>query len=223
MPCLPDNGGEDELSGWMGAPRLLHWLEETIARPHPDLGREGPICPYVPAAMRHNRLWLAIYPEIDGRSKSAIKATIAGYQRLFCEEAGASARERGPARGSVPEQAQSALLVVFPCLPSEAIGTLEEAMRELKLSFVAAGLMIGEFHPDSLAPGVHNAAFRPMVAPLPLVVVRRLSVHDILFLDKSKPLFEAYRAHFGALYATGREPQRHGLVARYEAAAARFS
>ena len=51
--------------------------------------------------------------------------------------------------------------------------------------FVEAGLMVGEFHPTSEVGGSTNPAFRPMRSPVPAIVIREMSVHDIRFLAVS--------------------------------------
>jgi hypothetical protein len=43
--------------------RALHavaaWIKTFVAKPHKDLGRAGPVCPFVPGSLQRNTLWLA--------------------------------------------------------------------------------------------------------------------------------------------------------------------
>src|SRR5262245_3865013 len=38
---------------------VADWIKSFVARPHKDLGREGPVCPFVPEALERKTLWLA--------------------------------------------------------------------------------------------------------------------------------------------------------------------
>jgi hypothetical protein len=38
---------------------VADWTKSFVARPHRDLGRAGPVCPFVPVALDHKTLWLA--------------------------------------------------------------------------------------------------------------------------------------------------------------------
>ena len=38
---------------------VADWTKTFVARPHRDLGRDGPVCPFVPLALEHATLWLA--------------------------------------------------------------------------------------------------------------------------------------------------------------------
>ena len=35
------------------------WIKTFVVRPHKDLGRAGPVCPFVPEALERKTLWLA--------------------------------------------------------------------------------------------------------------------------------------------------------------------
>jgi hypothetical protein len=58
------------------------WITDFVARPHEDLGRQGPVCPFVPAALARHTLWLA--PEHVGqRSSQEVAELVMSYQALF--------------------------------------------------------------------------------------------------------------------------------------------
>src|ERR1700731_2302401 len=38
---------------------VADWIKTFVARPHKDLGRAGPVCPFVPLALEREKLWLA--------------------------------------------------------------------------------------------------------------------------------------------------------------------
>ena len=38
---------------------VADWIKTFVVRPHQDLGRAGPVCPFVPVALERKILWLA--------------------------------------------------------------------------------------------------------------------------------------------------------------------
>ena len=96
--------------------------------------------------------------------------------------------------------------------------TLDEAHARLKNIAVEGGAMIGQFHPACDERSVRNDGFRVSRSPLPLLAVRHMAAHDILFLHEHPHWFAAYRERFGAQFAEGRirEPLMLGLYAAAE-------
>jgi hypothetical protein len=63
---------------------VADWIKTFVARPHKDLGRAGPVCPFVPGALERKALWLA--PEqIADRKVLDVVQLINGYKRLFLD------------------------------------------------------------------------------------------------------------------------------------------
>jgi hypothetical protein len=58
---LEDGSGTTELaeSDRNALRAVADWTKTFVARPHRDLGRDGPVCPFVPVALEHATLWLA--------------------------------------------------------------------------------------------------------------------------------------------------------------------
>src|SRR5262245_51982333 len=58
---LDDTSRTKELSeGDRSALRAVaDWIKTFVVKPHKDLGRAGPMCPFVPVALEHKTLWLA--------------------------------------------------------------------------------------------------------------------------------------------------------------------
>ena len=38
---------------------VADWIKTFVVRPHKDLGRAGPVCPFVPESLERKTLWLA--------------------------------------------------------------------------------------------------------------------------------------------------------------------
>ena len=63
---------------------VADWIKTFVAAPHKDLGRSGPVCPFVPGSLERKTLWLA--PEqIADRSVPAVVDLMNGYIRRLLE------------------------------------------------------------------------------------------------------------------------------------------
>jgi hypothetical protein len=82
---------------------------------------------------------------------------------------------------SVPDGIFNAVVVTFPVASPREI---DEAQRRLKVGFVERGLMIGEFHADSVVLGLRTrtGTFFPLRTPCPAMAVRHLVKGDRVFL-----------------------------------------
>src|ERR687897_689506 len=63
---------------------VADWIKTYVVKPHQDLGRAGPVCPFVPGALERRTLWLA--PEqIADRSVPHVVELMNGYMRRFLD------------------------------------------------------------------------------------------------------------------------------------------
>ena len=172
----------------------LTWARTYLMRPHPQLGRPGPVCPFVSGSLRHNEFHLTVCAgPLDAPT---VADTIRDYRDWFLE----LTRSR-------PERAHlTTILILFPDLPTADIPRLIDGTQStLKLEFVDSGLMIGQFHrlpPDQ--PGLWNPDFRPLHSPVPMLVIRHMVPTDIPFLTSDPRYLDAYRRAFGAPDAPAR-------------------
>ncbi|MES1245584.1 MAG: YbaK/EbsC family protein [Acidobacteriota bacterium] len=167
---------------------IVAWSEEYLCKPHPELGREGPVCPFVLAAMRKGLFFLAVCRGRDF-DQAAVQATIMSYRDWFLEVA--------PREGS--DVAFKTILILFPDLEQDDIPRLIDATQEnLKPGYVEKGLMIGEFHAGPPAKaGLWNPHFRPLRSPVPMLVIRNMVATDFPFLRDEKEMFQFYLDRFG--------------------------
>jgi len=187
---------------------VARWAEEYLCRPHPDLGRKGPVCPYVQAALERGTFYLAV---LRGETfpPDLLADRLVGYRDWF--------RQLEPSTG--PAAQFKTILLVFPDLPQDAASAVVDATQErLKPAYVADGLMIGEFHPGPPAKaGLWNPDFRPLRSPQPLLAIRHMVPSDFPFLAAERELVAAYLERFGTVLPAGLRPRvavaaaRHGL------------
>lgn len=150
----------------------MRWLEEFVTRPHPDLGRPGPVCPRLAPALRADAVWL-VSVAVPGFTASDAAGAGRLLMRLFETVAAGSHR------------ASTALLGFFPALPEWQVADfIDGGHRILRAEVAEEGLMLGEFHAGSSVGGVHNRAFPVMRCPAPMYAVRVMTPHDLLFADQ---------------------------------------
>jgi hypothetical protein len=154
---------------------ILDWVKSFLAKHHSDLGRPGPVCPYVPHSLKSNSIEIGVI-----RSKNLephqVENIVAEYKDIFLETA-AKAKE---------PSINQAFLLVFPDLPLlEASELIDGIQKKLKPVFVDSGLMIGEFHGRTQTGGLHNPNFRPLRSPIPLLAIRFMVEADLAFLQNA--------------------------------------
>ncbi len=155
--------------------KTLSWIRNFVAKPHPELGRQGPVCPFLPRALRDDSIAFRTIAVSDP-SEAKLDATIKQYAELFLQ--------MEPTQGNA--RLNKTIVLIFSGLPDAAAGNIvESAHQRLKPHFVELGLMLGEFHKDHKGEGVHNDRFRPLQSPLPLLVIRYMVASDLAFLDRS--------------------------------------
>ena len=154
-----------------------------LSAPHPDLGREGPVCPYTRPAMEASALFVAM-----DTSRSITGPTLRQHARLMLREF-----------HGIPTRKErlKCLLFVFPNLGELQFGLIDETQKAMKVEFVMNGLMIGQFHPKCEEPGLWSSRFRPLKAPIPMLAVRHMAITDIAFLVSIDDCLAEYLRRFG--------------------------
>lgn len=150
---------------------VLDWMHEFLARAHPELGRKGAVCPFVPQSLEQDSIWMAEIADSTATVES-ISAVISEYRELFLKTE--------PVSG--PDTINKAFVVVFPNLGPDGASVVDEVQNRLKKDFVDLGLMLGEFHSANQSPGLRNADFRPLRSPIPMLAMRHMVDSDLPFL-----------------------------------------
>jgi hypothetical protein len=152
---------------------IAAWVRNYLAQPHPDLGRPGLVCPFIPLALRMDSIWMAEVADA-APSFESIAAAVMYFRDVFLT--------LEPLDGHTA--LQKAIIIVFPALAGGTAGSrLVDAVQfALKKQFVPHGLMLGEFHSANESPGLHNGQFRPLRSPIPLLAIRHMVEADLPFL-----------------------------------------
>ncbi len=180
------------------ANEIIAWANSYLVAPNEYVHRPGKnqvVCPYVEKSLSTNRFYMAFHPEVNGQSEPAIETILLGYIEEFL---------RTPPFPLELLQTK-ALLVVFPELPERDTGVLDLVFDRIKPAFVGRGLMVGQFHTNCRQAGVHNGAFLASKSPHPLIAIRHMALHDILFLENDGNAFKEYDIRFNFYF---REPDK---------------
>jgi Domain of unknown function (DUF6875) len=54
---------------------VADWIKTFVVKPHKELGRAGPVCPFVPVALEHKTLWLAAERSAGRKATDVIQLT----------------------------------------------------------------------------------------------------------------------------------------------------
>jgi hypothetical protein len=174
---LEDGGRTSELaeSDLDALHAVADWIKIFVVKPHKDLGRAGPVCPFVPGALERKTLWLAPQ-QIADRDVPAVVELVDGYKRLFLD---AQPREGDDAKYNV-------IVVVFTDLPADrAQGVFDDVLEQLAApSYVEDGIVFGPFYPGHEGTAIYNSSFRAFRSPVPFLFVRHGVISDWkFFLD----------------------------------------
>ncbi|CAM5267895.1 MULTISPECIES: DUF6875 domain-containing protein [Streptomyces] len=165
------------------------WLSEYISASHPEIGRTGPICPFVSPSRKNRTMEVRI--RLVGHAPSL---------ELVEEIARSGLREYELTTWQGRNPMLQAMVIVLPDLRSEDTGLLDQAQAHVKDDFVANGLMIGQFHENCRVTAARNPRFAVSRAPVPLLAIRSIALHDIFFLSERPHWFQQYKAKFGKFY-----------------------
>ena len=169
---------------------ILRWAQEFLCKPNPQLGREGPVCPFTQPSLHHRLFWLTVRrgSSIDLEESSQV---VDAYRELFLE--------LEPRTES--DSLLKTILIVFPEVSAVTARTeLEALQKKLKPDFVKRGLMLGQFYEGCPEPGLWNDSFHPLQSPLPLLAIRNMVPSDFPFLHGKRgnaDMLIAYLNRFG--------------------------
>lgn len=170
----------------------LEWLTDFVGRPHPDLGRSGAVCPFVKPALRASTLRMRVratgpYPP-PAELRELVRESVREFLAL---------------RWPTENRSLHSLAVLLPDLDPGYAWVLDDLHREMKDEVVRQRLMFAQFHPECEERSARNRGLRVAGAPVPMLVVRRMASHDIMFLGERPEWVAVYTAEFGHLYDNG--------------------
>lgn len=160
------SGCPAEVPRWAeeGYKALLPYVASFLVAKHPH--RKGVVCPFVPRALKDDEIYFS-YPS----GNTNIAATDIGQQIKHCIEYYKARKSRVP--GSV--------IIIFP--QDFDIKELFKVHIANKESCIKEHLMLGVMYDKNAAPSLHSQEFFPLRTPVPILVIRDLTISDLVFLD----------------------------------------
>jgi hypothetical protein len=153
---------------------VADWIKTFVVKPHEDLGRAGPVCPFVPGSLERKTLWLA--PErIADRDVPEVVELMGGYKSLLLD-----------IRPTDDDVVYNVIVVVFSDLSADrAQGVFDEVLRQLAVpSYAEDGVLFGPYYEGNEGTALYNSNFRPFQSPVPFLFVRHGVIGDWkFFLD----------------------------------------
>jgi hypothetical protein len=206
---LEDSARTSELAGGdLDALRAIaDWIRTYVIRPHEDLGRAGPVCPFVPRSLELETLWLA--PEqVADRNVGQVVELVNDYKsRLLAAE---------PLSGD--EADYRVVVIVFTDVSADrARGLFDDVLQQLAVpSYVEDGIVFGPFYNGNQATAIYNNGFRPFQSPVPFIFVRHGVVSDWKFFVDKEDWLTLWARRFGeqGVNALAAELRRHPWKAR---------
>jgi len=167
---------------------VADWIKSFVVMPHKELGRDGPVCPFVPEAVQRKTLWLAS-EHIAGRSVADVVQLMNGYKMQFLHTQ--------PTDGDAANN--KVIVVVFTDLPADrARGLFGEALQQLAVpSYVEDGVLFGPFYEGNSDTAIYNSRFRPFQSPVPFLFVRPGVISDWKFFLDNDEWLNLWARHFG--------------------------
>jgi hypothetical protein len=174
------------------AQEIMEWAHTFLMTENPNLHRPkggNEVCPFVEPSVASDHFYLAFHSEVDGSKVEEIEKIMLSYIEEF---------ELAPPFNPT-ERLKKALIVVFPKIPDRQGFVLDVVHSRIKSLFVKRGLMVGQFHPFCDERSVHNKDFLVSRSPYPLLAIRNMAFHDIIFLkDHDDPSwFDEYNRRYG--------------------------
>jgi heptaprenyl diphosphate synthase len=197
----------------------LAWVQAFLIDPNPNMKRSHDstgesVCPFAKPVVAGNALYMAVHREVNGKSAEPIEAIVLSYREPFKQSAPFHPGDR----------LKKALLVIFPEIPPNETTVLDVVHSNIKSQFVHDGLMVAQCHARCDGRSVHSPGLRVYTSPHPLMAIRYMALHDLLFVEDNEPWFACYDQRFGSRF---KEPEKledyeKPLIDRYRRAKARF-
>lgn len=164
-------GDQDRAAQYAPIYACMDWTTDYIAKPHPDIGRPGVICPRVPLSLKADSLYWGVYhqEEIDDVQADLL---VDSLDDLFLSL-------RPVDR---PHSLLKALLLVMPQNTDAARQSVEKVQRAFKERSLKKSILLGKFHSELRTTALNNSNFRPGLSPYPILAFRYAIDTDIRFM-----------------------------------------
>ncbi|WP_067686368.1 DUF6875 domain-containing protein [Nocardia jejuensis] len=162
---------------------LLRWITEHLSSPHPELGRPGPVCPFIRHSAARQLVWAGSAAGGDELSAARMDHIVDDALDIY-----RALRSENPSGAE-----RFTLVTIFPELTRYDL--IDAVHRNRKSQAVSEGSMLGQFYPGCAVPGLWNREFHPLDSPVPMLVLRPMMSTDFPFLVARREWLYAYFTH----------------------------
>ncbi|WP_406085815.1 DUF6875 domain-containing protein [Kitasatospora purpeofusca] len=166
------------------------WFESYLCRPHEGVGRPGAVCPFMVPALRARGVRGRVFHGVV--DLNGLLSTVDAMVEAL--------------HGSgwpTSNRALHAVVAVLPGLAPADEVLLDDLHEGARTSLAERGMMLGQFHPRCGQGAARNPGFPVSRSPVPMLALRWMALHDILFLHDDPHRFAAYERRFAASYRPG--------------------
>jgi len=146
----------DEIFGSNEFQTTLCYVREFLAKPHPAVGRGGPVCPFVPTSLKKNSIYMSVVRTTALLEGVVVEDKVDAVKEILCKllKDFIPIFERlEPSEGRLRQF--KAVILTFPDVELKlAHEIIDSVQRVVKEDFVERGLMVGEFHACNNASGL---------------------------------------------------------------------
>lgn len=191
----PVGSGTNCKSGAASLAAAREWIAQFVMKPHEQLGREGAVCPFIQPSLKSDAFLLDNWTVEPAATIDDLVASVNFLADTF-EAHQWESRNR----------TLHTMVVVLDGLAPERFHILDDVHALAKPGLVKRGLMLAQFYPDCDERAVRNPDLRIARSPVPMLAMRRMALHDVLFLDSDPEWFAAYEKRFAIRYQRGSVP-----------------
>lgn len=152
------------------------WISEYTPNPHPNLGRDGVVCPFMVRALRRDYVTIRSFNAVEGDYSLIVLAR--GLRDVMI----ARSSELGAAWTYLVS-----MIVPYGLPDPELKAMVARVHAAVKPEFVQRGFMAGDFWPNHETVGLHSDSFRPFASPIPMLGMRPMVPADLMFFVKHEP------------------------------------
>jgi hypothetical protein len=167
---------------------VTDWINAFITQPHKDLGRSGPVCPFVPGSLERQELWLAPEP-LANKTVADLVQLVNDYKALLLR-----------AQPIGDDAIYKAILVVFTDVSADRANDdfNDVHMQDLNQpAYADDGVVLGQFHERNEGSAVRNPNFHPFMAPMPFLLMRLAVTGDWVFFLDNEDWFNTWARRWG--------------------------
>jgi hypothetical protein len=176
------------------------YLTNVLTSKHPL--RNGPVCPYIPAALRYRQVFFVVGSSNNNESREASRVSEIA-RSIWTPEGRGHRRFR-----------YAAVVILYE--PGTSAEYVEEVQYRSKSRTVANHVMVGALHAANNAESVHGGGFYPLRTPSPTIVLRDMVPSDLQFLTQTRfsprKRLEFYQNYLSAFEFSSLEWERRELA-----------